>query len=539
MELATRTKMFCRAQSPALSVVGGEAAQRGGEEYAATDGLAPNTCIDPVVLGLPGALPVPNRAAVEMSIRVGLALGCSIAEVTRWDRKSYFYPDLPKGYQISQFDLPLCFDGAFDLPAPVKAGPAAATGPVAVDWTAPPRRIGILRAHLEEDAGKLLHEAPGGGAIDFSIADYNRAGTPLLEIVTQPDFTTAEEVVLFCQVLRDLCRALGVTEGVMQKGHIRFEPNINLELTLADGRTVATPIVEVKNLNSFRAVKGAIEFEAREQPGRFLETGRVFGPGTKETRGWDDIRLCTVVQREKEDAHDYRYFPDPDLLPVRIGREWVEAIRAALPEPPLARLKRYRIEYGLGEKEAAALLAEPRDNAFYEDAVAAAARCGLDGTRAGKVCANLVLQSGARRVNEAAAADPAGSAPRLVSELGIHAVEVGAIAALRDEGVLSAAASDALFGELCGTAPRTPARPLDLAALRSLAQERGLLTLRDDAALAKWVAQAIAENAKAAEDVRAGKDAAIGRIVGAVMKLAGGKAEAAAARQAILKALRP
>jgi len=219
VELSCATKVFSRALSPA--------AAGGTHEHA-----APNTCIDPVVLGLPGALPVLNRRAVELSIQVGLALNCQIAELTRWDRKSYFYADMPKGYQISQYDRPLCFDGVLEVPRPLPADQQRG-GSVAVDHDALPRRIGIIRAHLEEDAGKLLHDAPGGGEIDHSILDLNRAGTALLEVVTQPDFETAEEVVVFCQTLRDICRFLGASEGVLQRGHMRFEPNINCHLTLS------------------------------------------------------------------------------------------------------------------------------------------------------------------------------------------------------------------------------------------------------------------------------------------------------------------
>src|ERR1051326_3993148 len=243
VELATRTKMFSRAPNPACP---------------AFDGAAPNTLIDPTVLALPGALPVMNKAAVEMAMMVGLALDCSIAPTTKWDRKSYFYPDLPKSYQISQYDLPLCFDGSIELPEVDEKGfPRAGVD----ETTSVPRRIGIIRAHLEEDAGKLLHEAPGGGRIDFSIADYNRAGTPLLEVVTQPDFSSAEDVVLFAKMLRNICRFLGVTEGWRQKGQKRCDPSINGHITMRHAHLVKTPIVELKNLNSFKALKGAVEFE--------------------------------------------------------------------------------------------------------------------------------------------------------------------------------------------------------------------------------------------------------------------------------------
>ncbi len=556
VELATRTKMFSRCPSPA---------------HANAGEPEPNSLIDPVVLALPGALPVMNRAAVEMAMMVGLALNCSIAERTKWDRKSYFYPDLPKGYQISQYDLPLCFDGAVDVPALDDKG--------FVVPDAESKRIGIIRAHLEEDAGKLLHEAPGGGRIDFSIVDWNRAGTPLLEIVTQPDFDDVDQVVSFARLLRNICRFLGVTEGVMQKGHMRFEPNINTVLTLEGGKTVVTPITEVKNLNSFKALRGAIEFELKEQPRRWMEDGREMGAGQKRTMGWDDglgsggRRICS---REKEDAHDYRYFPDPDLVPVVISRAWREEVAARIPELPLARQKRYVDVYGLGVKEAAALIEERDVCLFYEAAIGEMQRLGVDGPRAGKVAANFVLQSGAKRANERGV---------LVSELGISAVELARIGVMREEGKLSAAGADELFGILAsfphrgvwappegatstssstkprlsgtliaegglvggvgdgaptGEAPPPPEGEEGNRDVEAIARERGLLIVRDDAALSRWCDEVIAKNEKVAADVRGGKVAAIGRLVGEVVKLAGAegqKVDAKVVREALAKKL--
>jgi len=497
VQLATRTKMFSTA---------------GNGAHVEFDGAAPNGLIDPVVLGLPGALPVMSREAVEMAARVGLALGCSLAGFTKWDRKSYFYPDLPKGYQISQYDLPICFDGAVDLPSTDERGSIDLDGA----WT----RIGILRAHLEEDAGKLLHESPGGGAIDASLADYNRAGSPLLEIVTQPDFTSGEQVVAFAKLLRNICRFLGVSEGVMQKGHMRFEPNINCEIELEDGKLVRTPIVEVKNLNSFKAVRGAIEYELAQQPGRWLEDGRQFGAGTKTTRGWDDERGVTFVQREKEDAHDYRYFPDPDLVPVVIDDAWKAELSGSLPELPLARLRKYVSEYGLGVKEAQSLVDERDVCFFYEAAIEELALLGCERARAGKLAANFLLQAGLKRANERSV---------LVNELGITAKQVAAIAWLREQGKLNNQSADELFGELCDASRNDD--------VEKLAGERGWLIVRDDAAMERWVAMAIGEQPQAAQDVREGKQQAIGRLVGAAMKHAGGKADAKTVREAILKTL--
>jgi aspartyl-tRNA(Asn)/glutamyl-tRNA(Gln) amidotransferase subunit B len=510
VELATRTKMFSRAPNGA---------------HHAHDGASPNSLIDPVVLGLPGTLPVMNRAAVEMSMMVGMALGCTIAPLSRWDRKSYFYPDMPKNYQISQYQLPLCFDGAVDLPHVHEDE--------SIDYDLPPARIGIIRAHLEEDAGKLLHEAPGGGAIEGSIVDLNRAGTPLLEIVTQPDFTTSGQVVLFAQLLRNICRFLGVTEGIMQKGHIRFEPNINTVLTLADGRTVHTPIVEVKNLNSFRAVRGAIEYELAEQPRRWREDGFELGAGTKTTRGWEEVPGDTVVggrtylQRGKEDAHDYRYFPDPDLLPVAVDEAWRERVRGRLPELPVPRLRRYTHDYGLAIKEAAALVDERDVCLFYEASIEGAVALGVSPERAGKLCANMILQSGAKRANELAS--ERGS-PVLVTDLGISASQVAGVVRMRDIGEIGANAADELFGLLCDPS-HAGADPAALAASRQM------LIVRDEGAIERWCEQAIAENPKAAEDVRAGRLQAIGRLVGAVMKQSAGAADAADIRARLLSKL--
>ncbi len=524
VELATRSKMFSRAPNPA----------HGGTGY---DRAEPNTLIDAVVLGLPGALPVMNKAAVEMAMMVGLALGCRVAAFTKWDRKGYFYPDLPKGYQISQYDLPLCFDGQVDVPAVDEKG--------FVLPDARPRRIGIIRAHLEEDAGKLLHEAPGGTPIDFSIVDLNRAGTPLLEIVTQPDFDAVDQVVTFAKMLRNICRFLGVSEGVMQKGHMRFEPNINTILTMDDERTVTTPIVEIKNLNSFKALKGAIEFELAEQPRRWEKDGRVMGKGAKTTRGWDDGRGATYVQREKEDAPDYRYFPDPDLVPVTVDVAWRESVRGKIPELPLARLRRYVTDYSLAEKEAAALTDERDTCLLYERAIEEMAGLGIERPRAGRVAANLLLQSGAKRANERGVE---------IHELGITPRQIAQVAKLREDGRIGSNAGDELFGILSGWhGSAALSGPVSERAsthgsgqgpgpvppdVEALARERGLLIVRDDAAMDRWCDEAITANPQAAADVRAGKAAAIGRLVGAAMKTSGGKADAKAVRERLVARLR-
>ncbi len=498
VELATRSKMFTRAANAADPV-----------NYDA----GPNTLVDPVVLGLPGTLPVMNKRAVEMAMRVGLALGCRIAERTKWDRKSYFYPDLPKGYQISQYDQPLCFDGAVEL--------AMSDDPL--DESAGVKRIGITRAHLEEDTGKLGHELPGGGEFEGSLVDLNRAGTPLLEIVTAPDFGSAEEVVRFAKWLRGVCRYLGVTEGIMQKGHMRFEPNINVVIEGMDGKMHKTPIVEVKNLNSFKAVEGAITFEYARQQEEWVRTGREMGPGAKSTRGWDDVENVTVLQREKEDAHDYRYFPDPDLIEVWVDEAWRERVRGELREGPGPRLKRYVKMYGLAVKEAQQMVDEPGVCLFYEECIAAMKEpapsgAGLAEAKAGKQAANMVLQLGGKHANLKGTS---------VERLGITPAQIAGIVALREANKIGSTAADELFGLLCETRQSA----------EEVASAKGLLQVTDMGAIEGWVREALAANPKAVESIKAGKMNAIGSIVGAVMKASGGKADAKAVGDLVRKEL--
>lgn len=482
VELQTRSKMFTRTPNVA---------------HPDFENSAPNTLVDPVVAALPGTLPVMNRAAVEMSMLVGLSLGCEIARFSKWDRKNYYYPDLPKGYQISQYDLPLCHDGEFTI--------RSASGD--------DRRIGIVRAHLEEDTGKLGHELPGGGRFQGSLVDLNRAGTPLLEIVTHPDFDQAQDVVTFGQDLRQLCRFLGVTQGVMQRGHMRFEPNINLEMDLEDGRTICTPIVEVKNLNSFRAVRGAIEYEYERQESAWREDGRVMGPGAKATRGWDDEKLVTVLQREKEDAHDYRYFPDPDLVPVIVDDAWIETVRARLTELPAAKRIRYIDTLGLRAKDVDALLEEPETAAYFEKVAMEPASDG-DFTGVSK----LILNQVAKRSNKA------GLSP---SRLGTSPAQLAGVLELRRLNEMGAQSIDALLA-LLEVSDETA---------RDVAEKAGILVVLDDSQLEAWCSAAIEANEQAADDVRSGKVAALGRLTGHVMKSAKGSADAKAVQAKLLEML--
>jgi aspartyl-tRNA(Asn)/glutamyl-tRNA(Gln) amidotransferase subunit B len=471
VELATRSKMFTDAPNVAHP-----------DYYDAE----PNTLTDPLVLGMPGTLPVINQHAVEMAMMVGMALGCHIAGRTKWDRKSYFYPDLPKNYQISQYDMPLCESGALEIPTSEAADAAT-------------KSVRITRAHLEEDAGKLMHEAPGGYKIDHSIVDLNRAGTPLLEIVTEPDLSSPEECVMFGQTLRDICRHLGVSEGIMQRGHMRFEPNINMQIT-RNGETHLTPIVEIKNLNSFRALHAAVAYEQERQVEDWLDTGVAHQPGVKTTRGWDDQREITLLQREKEEAHDYRYFPDPDLVPVEVGEDWQERVRARIPELPLERYRRYRRDYELDPKDAEALVDEIEVARYFERIL----ETGLTPKRA----ATVVLNWAGKFANERDVRP---------DQLGVEPARVKQIENLLQADKLSANAAEELFGH-CIDNPET--------APEQLAQEKGLLQVSDTSALESYIEEVINDpnNARAVEDVKAGKDKAIGALMGQIMKRSKGQA---------------
>ena len=456
VQLATRSKMFA-------SVANG----------ATNFGAEPNSLVDPVVLGLPGTLPVMNKRAVEYAIKVGLALGCRIARFTKWDRKSYYYPDLPKNYQISQYDLPLCSNGSFPL--------ELADGSF--------KSIRIRRAHLEEDAGKLLHEAPGGYKIDHSIVDLNRAGTPLLEIVTEPDLSSPEEVVAFAQELQRLVQHLGVSEGQMQMGHLRFEPNINVHITDADGNIHKTAITEIKNLNSFSVLQRATAYEIRRQIRHWEETG---DPGRKSTMGWDEAAGSTFLQREKEEAHDYRYFPDPDLCPVIVDDAWLAELKAQIGELPAQRRRRYMDALGLSPADAHMLAEERAAADLFDGAVAA----GADPKRV----ANLLLSHGRRIANERNVT---------LGSLHINPARLAELATLIDQNKIAPAepAGKVLAALLDRDAPP-----------EKIAAELGLIQVSDTGAIDAAIDALIAQNPRPLQDFKAGKQAALSALVGMVMK---------------------
>jgi len=456
VQLATQSKMFTGA--------------------ANAFGAEPNTQVDEQVLGLPGVLPVMNKTAVEYAIKVGLALGCQIARHTKWDRKGYFYPDLPKNYQISQYDLPLCFGGEFEL--------------ILKDGNT--RKVRIRRAHLEEDAGKLLHEAPGGYHIDWSIVDLNRAGTPLLEIVTEPDLSSGEEVAAFGQELQRLVQFLGVSHGQMQMGHMRFEPNINVHFTDQDGNVRKTAITEIKNLNSFSVLERATNFEVQRQFREWRETGAL---GKKSTFGWDEASQSTFHQRDKEEAHDYRYFPDPDLVPVDVDDAWLNELKSQVGELPAARRKRYVEALGLPAADAATLASDRATGDFYEEALAT----GSDPKRV----SNLILAHGRRLANEKAVP---------LAKLGIAPRRFAQVAAMVDENQIAPSSAAAIFDRLT----EGDAEP------QQLASDLGLMQVSDTAAIDAAIDALITQNPRPLQDYRAGKQAAMGALVGMVMKSAKG-----------------
>ncbi|MEO0475851.1 MAG: Asp-tRNA(Asn)/Glu-tRNA(Gln) amidotransferase subunit GatB, partial [Planctomycetota bacterium] len=360
------------------------------------------------------------------------------------------------------------------------------------------RTIGITRAHLEEDAGKLLHELPGGGFSDGSLVDLNRAGTPLLEIVTEPDFTSADQCVVFGQILRDICRHLGVTQGIMQKGQMRFEPNINVIIEKA-GQTYKTPVVEVKNLNSFKAVHGAVTYEYTEQVERWLRDGKVMGARAKATYGWDDVNLQTTLQREKEDADEYRYFPDPDLCEVNVTDEMMDRVKAQLVELPHDRLQRYISDLGLKEIDAKAIIDEPATTRFYEAVLSA----GADAKAASKLIRN----------NLSKLANEQGVLP---DGLGVSAQQVADVIGLTSSNKIGSTAVDSLL-KLCASSDESA---------EQLAEANDLMQVTDDSALEAWVDEVLAnpKMAKSVDDVKNGKDKAINALLGQVMRLSKGSA---------------
>jgi aspartyl-tRNA(Asn)/glutamyl-tRNA(Gln) amidotransferase subunit B len=452
-QILTESKMFCGCATNYLTA-------------------PPNSNTCPVCLGLPGSLPVINRRAVEQTIRTALALGCEIPEFTKFDRKNYFYPDLPKGYQISQYDLPLSRNGFLEF-----------------DLHGEPRRCGVTRVHLEEDTGKLLHE----GAIEqsqSSLVDLNRAGVPLMEIVGEPDLRSAEAAREYVVRLRAILQYLGVNHGDMESGQVRCDANVSL-------REVGTPAfgtkVEIKNMNSFRAIQRAIEFEISRQ-GEILERG---GTLVQETRGWNDAKGETVSQRSKEYAHDYRYFPEPDLPPLTISRPTVAILREALPELPTARRDRYMKDMGLTTYDASLISASKEISDYFDQT----RQLGADPKQA----ANWILGDFSRFLN----ADK-----KEIREAGIKPEHLARLIELVRSGAISGKMAKQAFEAMYGAAD--PAAELEKA--------KGSGQISDQSELEGLIDRVIAENPKSVADFRAGKQQAFQFLVGQVMKLSKGRA---------------
>jgi aspartyl-tRNA(Asn)/glutamyl-tRNA(Gln) amidotransferase subunit B len=472
VELGTTTKMFC-----------GSPAQFGAE---------PNASVCPVCLGLPGSLPVINRTAIEYTIKIGLALNCSIASWCRFARKNYFYPDMPKNFQISQYDEPLCTDGWLDV--------LVGDGQV---------RIGIERVHLEEDTGKSLHIGGATGRIhgaDYSLVDYNRAGIPLVEVVTKPVPGTGALAPVIARAyvteLRDLLRALGVSDVRMEEGSLRCD--VNTSLAPRGSATWGTR-TETKNVNSLRSVERAVRFEIERQAAVLDAGGRVI----QETRHFHEDSGTTTPGRSKEEAQDYRYFPEPDLVPVAPSRKWVEELRASLPELPAARRARLQADWGLSDLDMTALR-----NAGALDLVAETVAAGAQPAEA----RNWWLGELSRRANESGTE---------LSALPVTPAQVARVSALVASGELNdKLARQVLDGVLAGEG-----EPDEVVAAR------GLAVVSDDAALLAVVDKVIAANPDIADKVRGGKTAAAGALVGAVMRETGGRADAARARELILQRL--
>ncbi|RYP88938.1 Asp-tRNA(Asn)/Glu-tRNA(Gln) amidotransferase subunit GatB [Nocardioides guangzhouensis] len=476
VELNTASKMFCGC--------------------ATVFGAEPNTQVCPTCLGLPGAMPVVNRTAVESAIRIGLALNCSIAEWCRFARKNYFYPDMPKNFQTSQYDEPIAYDGWMDVTVPIDGGD---------DETF---RVEIERAHMEEDTGKSTHVGTTGrihGA-DYSLVDYNRAGIPLIEIVTKPirgAGAKAPEVArAYVQQLRDLIVALGVSEARMDQGNLRAD--VNLSLSPKGSGTLGTR-TETKNVNSFRSVERAVRFEMQRHAA-ILDGG---GSILQETRHWHEDTGITTSGREKSDAEDYRYFPEPDLVPVAPSREWVEELRGTLPENPTARRARLQTEWGFSDLEM-------RDTVgagalgLVEETIAAGA--------APQAARKWWLGELARRANDT---------DTEIGALGVGPADVAAVQQLVDAGTINDKLARQVFEGLYA-GEGTP---------EEIVAARGLAIVSDDSALGAAVDKAIVENPDVADKIRDGKVAAAGALIGAVMKEMRGQADAARVRELILEKL--
>jgi len=479
VQLLTHTKLFCGCLTKF--------------------GAPPNSQVCPVCLGMPGSLPVMNRKAFELGLRAALALNCQIAGFTKWDRKNYYYPDLPKNYQISQYDLPFSSEGWLEI--------NAAADPKKEFL---PKRIGIIRAHLEEDAGKNIHDESGKGG-DSKI-DLNRTGTPLLEIVSKPDMNSPEEAKAYLEELRLLLREIGVSDCEMQEGSLRCDANVNLRVLQPDGSSIPTPLVEVKNLNSIGAVGRAIEHEARRQYEQFKKDGVRMAPGTKTTAGWNDARGETKVQRTKEESADYRYFPEPDLVPVVVSQAEIEKAKADTGELPANQRKRLQeAPYTLSAYDARVLTSQGRRVVAYFEAVA---------TKAGdaKAACNWVANDVLASLKEF---------DGNIERFPLKAEQLaGLVTEVKKTGLPMKMAREAYAHMLAHGGEAADAM-----------KKLGIAVEADEGKLRDMIQKAIAANPQAAADFKKGKVKAADRIKGAVMKETKGMANAETVNRLLLEEL--
>jgi len=456
IQLMTKAKIFCQCSTDYI-------------------GKEPNTNTCPVCLGLPGSLPVLNKKVLEFAVRTSVALNCKINQVSRFHRKNYFYPDLPKAYQISQYDTPLGINGYMEISLPESTEK---------------RKIRITRVHIEEDAGKLVHE----GDITFSsysLADYNRCGIPLAEIVTEPDFRSPEEAQIFLVKLRSIVQHLGVCDGNMEEGSMRCDANISLR----DAKTGALGIkVEIKNVNSFKAVKKALQFEVDRQKKLLAEGEKIM----QETRHWDESKFITVSMRSKEEAHDYRYFPEPDLLPLKVDLKMINNIRKNLPELPEVRRKRFIKDYQIPEYDAEILTSSKALGDYYEKAVSLYSNS--------KVLSNWIMGELIRHLNEEKVEIKASpvSPEKLVGML-----------KLMDEGIISGKMAKDVFEKMFKTGK----------VASQIVKESGITQITDENELIKIVDKVLNENSKSVEDFNQGKEKALNFLVGQVMHYTKGRAK--------------
>jgi aspartyl-tRNA(Asn)/glutamyl-tRNA(Gln) amidotransferase subunit B len=468
VQLKTQSKLFCRC--------------------ATTFGSDPNSQICPICCGHPGVLPLLNRAVVELVVRAGLGLGCEIAKESVFARKQYFYPDLPKAYQISQYDKPIVKNGILKI--------TGADGK--------PKDIRILRIHLEEDAGKLIHTI-GSRELDYSLVDLNRAGIPLAECVSEPDLSSPEEAYAYLTMLKQIFQYLDISDCDMEKGSLRCDANISLRPV--GHKTLGTK-AEIKNLNSFKAVKDSLHYEIKRQHEVLNKEGRII----QETRLWDDARQVTVSMRSKEQAHDYRYFPEPDLVPIQLDDAFLDRIRVSLPELPDRKKQRFMADLKLSDYDAGVLVADRPLADYFEAAITVA------GPEAAKPVCNWIATELFGRLN---------AAGKPITESPMSPKHLAELVGLVQKGTISGKTAKDVFAEMFETGGTADA----------IVKAKGLLQVGDESTIGVWCDEAIFEMPKAVAEYKAGKERAIGSLVGLVMKKSQGKANAQLANQILAQKL--